>query len=241
MKWEADKTISERYFDFVTNCVETKNTTSFKQSSDYNNIVGMSNKQQFDVWDEFFKENKISDIEYYKRNDISRPSEMYLSNNFEEISPSTMRYLYTAYDISNTFKNIKDVLEIGIGYGGLCYILSKMLNVNKYKLVDVDVVKQFADMYLNNLHNKTHMTEHDGVSDLLISEFCFSEFDDEYMENFYQTYFTKTKNIYLVMNLHDINRKQFWKDRIEQDFNLVEKDEFPKTQWPNYVWYGSRR
>lgn len=237
--WLADRLISDDYFNFVNECVEKKNISNFKTDQRYNRIVGMSNKSQFDVWDEFFKDIMLNNIEECKRNDISITPEIYMSNKFGNISSSTLRYMYTSYDITNKFTNIKSVLEIGIGYGGLCYILSQFMNLVEYKLVDVEIVKKFAGLYLDSLNIDNYKINHDGESDLLISEFCFSEFSDDMMMEFYNKYISKTKNIYLVMNLHDEHRKLYWKNILSNKFNLFEIDEFPKTQWTNYIWYGS--
>lgn len=239
--WLAEKSISDDYFNFVSECVNNKNISNFKSDYRYNRIVGMSNKSQFVVWDDFFKDISIDNIDELKKNDISIAPEIYNSKKFGNISSSTLRYIYTAYDIKTKFKKLNSVVEIGIGYGGLCYILSNFIDIKEYKFVDVDIVKEFASLYLDSLDIKNYKIDHDGISDLLISEFCFSEFDDDMMKKFYDDYITKTNSIYLVMNLHDETRKQYWKTLLSNDFDLKEIDEFPKTQWPNYVWFGNRK
>ena len=34
--------------------------------------------------------------------------------------------------------NGKNVVEIGVGYGGLCFVLSSFYNINSYELVDLE-------------------------------------------------------------------------------------------------------
>jgi hypothetical protein len=150
--------------------------------------------------------------------------------------------MYSAYDISNIFgKNLDVVGEIGVGFGGLCNVLSIFNKIEKYKFYDLPEVVSFATEYNKKLDNTNIVTEADLTHDVLISEFCFSEFDDILMQEYYNNVILKSKNIYLLMNLHDHTRKVKWIDIIKKDFDIVIKDEFPKSRWDNYVIYGSKK
>lgn len=244
MKWIAQDNIANDYFSICKEVVSTNNYRDFKKDSRYNNIVGMSNISQLEYWINIHKNNNavLFNIESIRKNDISEPSEI-IKTELGMISPSTMRYINTSLEILKYLEisGCNDVLEIGIGYGGLAYILNHFIDIRIFKFVDLDFVKDLADSYLRRIGFDKHVKDHDGKSDLLISEFCFSEFDDTYMERMYDLYFTKTSKFYLVMNLHDMSRKQYWKNKLSELFDVTEYSENPITQWPNYIWCGIRK
>jgi hypothetical protein len=43
------------------------------------------------------------------------------------------------------------------------------------------------------------------------------------------------------MNLHDELRKEKFLSRLSIDFDYSISDEFPKTEWPNYVIRGTKK
>ena len=43
------------------------------------------------------------------------------------------------------------------------------------------------------------------------------------------------------MNLHDVLRKERFIKLVEEDFDIKMLDEFPQTQWPNYLMIAERR
>jgi hypothetical protein len=61
------------------------------------------------------------------------------------------------------------------------------------------------------------------------------------MYEFYEKYVTKSKNIYLHMNLHDEVRKSNFLNKLSDDFDYTISEEFPKTHWPNYVIKGKNK
>ena len=238
--WLAEKSVQERY---IGKCKEMAITwdNNFKNDVRYNTIVGMPLKIQGDIWFEFLKDRVSEDI--FKKcikNDIYPSPEYSSCGIYGNVSSSTLRYMYSAYDISFIFgKNLGVVGEIGVGFGGLCNTLSVFSKINKYKFYDLPEVTSFATEYNKKLDNTNIVTEANLTHDVLISEFCFSEFDDRLMQEYYNNVILKSKNIYLLMNLHDLTRKAKWIDIIKKDFNVVIKDEFPKSRWDNYVIYGS--
>ena len=62
--------------------------------------------------------------------------------------------------------------------------------------------------------------------DLVISEFCISEMDDKGIDDYYEKYLSKSKNIYLLMNMWDEVRKERFVNKVEKDFNLEMFKEF---------------
>jgi hypothetical protein len=240
--WLAEKYVQEQYSGKCKDMAFTWDN-NFKNDIRYNTIVGMPSKEQGDIWFDFLKDKVSQDI--FKKcikNDIY-PSPAYSSCDiYGNVSASTLRYMYSAYDITCIFgKNLNIVGEIGVGFGGLCNVLSIFNKIEKYKFYDLPEVVSFATEYNKKLDNTNIVTEDKLIHDVLISEFCFSEFDDILMKEYYNNVILNSKNIYLLMNLHDIARKDKWIEIIKKDFDIIIKDEFPKSRWDNYVIYGSKK
>jgi hypothetical protein len=245
--WLAPENWYSKYFSIVDKAlVDELVFSQFKSSPDYKCIVGMSFPWQADVWIEYLNKYRpeiLENIHKYSLNDtIGNPEYVRILSN-TIISPSTLRYLNTAIEIETFFKFDKKikVCELGVGYGGLSYIMNCHFDIESYCLIDTDNVQKLAKKYLDRLGISTHTTEFQKPVDLFISEFCLSEFDDLDLYKFYEDYILNSENVYLSMNLHDEERKQKFLDRISQDFNIEISDEFPKTQWPNYIIKGSKK
>jgi hypothetical protein len=141
--------------------------------------------------------------------------------------------------------NFKDkslnIVELGVGFGGLCFAANQWFNVNKYCLLDLENVQALATKCLDELGNKTHTTTLPDHIDLLISEYCLSEFSDSLINSYYESCVSKADRVYLRFNLHDEQRKITFLEKIGKDFNFVVEDEWPKTHWPNYVIIGTKK
>jgi len=245
--WLAAKSIADRYNDIVNEClVSDKSFSTFKSNSSYNQIVGMSNGWQGDVWlkDILTNHREILPLlpKLLKNDELGTPTDWVYEENIS-ISPNTARYINSALQIIKHFKFDKpiNVVELGIGYGGLCYIFNCLIEVKTYGLIDLPNVQQFAKKYLNKLDLANISLTPPEDNDLFISEFCLSEFDDDDLYNFYNRYLLNSKHIFLQMNLHEENRKTKFLQRIQTDFDCIIRDEFPKTHWPNYTVLGTKK
>jgi hypothetical protein len=119
--------------------------------------------------------------------------------------------------------------------------MNKYFNIKSYTLIDLPNVQSLADKYLSRLNINTQTKIVPDEIDLFVSEFCLSEFDDVGIYNFYEQYILKSKRIYLVMNLHELDRKDKFVDTVSNDFDISIADEYPKTHWPNYIIKGTRK
>lgn len=239
--WLADYNIANSYERVVSECLHNEDTfKNFKQNSSYTSVVGMSNDTQGQVWFSHLSNyTKISkQFEKFKLNDtIGNP--LFGSN---EMTPNTLRYINTLSEIDSFFKIDKrkklKVAELGVG--GLCFILSNYYNIESYCLIDLPVVQEFSKKYLKKLGVDNTTTDYENP-DIFISEFCLSEFDDTQMYDFYNRYVVNSKMIYLHMNLHDLVRKEKFLEVLSKDFDYEISDEFPKTEWDNYVIRGIKK
>ncbi|MBR2732882.1 MAG: putative sugar O-methyltransferase [Selenomonadaceae bacterium] len=110
-------------------------------------------------------------------------------------SPTTLRYVKVLVDLMTLFDTdaIETVTEVGIGYGGQCRILTNVLPIERYNLIDLPEVLALAEKFLTALNvagdiryiDGTHLY-HDAPCDLFISDYAFSELNkpaqDVYIE-----------------------------------------------------------
>lgn len=246
--WLANEYISLYYNNAVDEAIINETSFSnFKSNPNYNSVVGMSELWQADIW---YENIKLNHKDLYDRlktfclNDKYGSPQIWESKDGIKISPNTLRFINTLLEIETTF-NLKNnsikIAELGIGYGGLCYILNSYYNVKSYTLIDLPNVYDLANKYLKLLDVNTQTKEFFEDTDLFVSEWCLSEFDDADIVNFYNKYIIKSKNVYLQMNLHEEDRKTKFLNLLSTDFDYTVKDEFPKTQWPNYVVFAKNK
>jgi hypothetical protein len=133
------------------------------------------------------------------------------------------------------------ITELGIGFGGLCHTINTQFSPKMYHLMDLPEVQELAFKCLSKFGITNISKEKPEMSDLFISEFCFSEFTDEQMGVFYEDYIIKSKNVYLYMNMHDEQRKSAFISKISQDFDIIVEAEYPATHWPNYLIFGKKK
>ena len=202
----------------------------------------MSNESQAEIWYTTIKTeypeiyNKLSLL---GKNDSLGSPPMWTSFDGIRISPNTLRYVNTVIQIQDYFNFCNPIVvsQLGVGYGGLCYIMSCLLSISRYNLLDLPQVQELSMKYLKDLEVPNVYTDICN-SDLFVSEWCLSQFDELDLYKFYENYVCKCRNVYLSMNLHDQYRKQKFLTIISKDYDIVVRDEYPKTQWPNYIILG---
>lgn len=243
--------------EYISSCLSFANDdhlfSYFKSRNEYCRIVAMNNEDQGRAWSDKIKNDLelCEKIDIFKKNDICNPPNLYYDNNLGYISPSTIRYIYNVYNIKRLFaisqKDISKVIEIGAGYGGMAYISSNYFNLQKYYIVDLPEVKKMCDKYLKKLNVSCHSFVEDNEEkyDLLVAEYSFTEFDDEQMNYFYEKYFLKSDRLYLVVNFceneKDQARRIQWLNKIKENFDVIVEDEYPKSQYQNYIWACTRK
>ncbi len=164
----------------------------------------------------------------------------------QKISVNTLRYAKTTAEIYKYIGDLhgKVVTEIGIGYGGLAYVLSRVFDVKEYHLIDLPEVQSLGLKYLNSLKNPLQDTDFKASvpqsSFLTISEFALSEFSNELTEKYYNDILKNSENLYLMINIHNNNRRDWFLNLLRRDFKLQILEEYPKTIWPNDLIIGKK-
>ena len=111
-------------------------------------------------------------------------------NNFTSCSPTNLRYILHSLLILEDMKkynlNNIDIIEIGGGYGGLCFFIHNLaplygINISSYSIFDLPEASILQEKYLNSLNIKnTQYCQLDNFNNLkhnsfLISNYAFSE------------------------------------------------------------------
>ena len=110
---------------------------------------------------------------------------------------------------------IKVISEIGIGYAGQCNVLMSLLPDIQYNLVDLPEVLSLAERCLTEIGQTERIRYIDGThlyndvpSDLIISEFAFSELIKSVQDVYLEKIILKSKAGYITWN--DGISKKVW-------------------------------
>jgi hypothetical protein len=127
---------------------------------------------------------------------------------FGKFSGTTLRYIVIADQIKKLFKLPRNskIVEIGAGFGGQCYILSKIQPFSKYYIYDLPQVEKLIEKVMKNLSvKKVHLMGLDEQIpeekiDLLISNYAFSECDRETQLDYFERVLKKADRGYILFN-----------------------------------------
>lgn len=209
--------------------------TSFAQGNEYLNYIL---KQDID----------LTKLDKFKENDLQGGSTTYkYQEPFNEISPSTLRYIKVLTEIKNIFGSLDgfNICEIGTGYGGQAKILLDYFNIKEYNFVDLQEVLELNKRYLNkfeykNLNFYTSDNLPDKEYDLVISNYAFTECSKPIQDIYLSKIIKKSKRGYLTCNhISDIFKIDSY---VKEDLkNMVtevkEKNEEPLSFNNNYILY----
>ena len=168
--------------------------TSHNQAIMYSNLIKNEFSSIFNALHNFF-------IELCNENDKYGKTYKDYIDGYGYVSSSNIRYIYHSllifkYIIKEKLNDI-DIIEIGGGYGGLCFYINKLakilnINIKSYTIFDLKAATQLQKIYLDKLNiNVTTTTLGDNYTlsnnSFLISNYAFSEigeyFQKEYIKN----------------------------------------------------------
>ena len=179
---------------------------SFKSNKVYQTILEHTNQASGifylnSIKSEFatiYNNNKKQIIDLCLQNDTYGKPSVVRFNNFCMCSPSNLKYIYHSLIILSNIQTNKlyevDIIEIGGGYGGLCFFihnLSKLFNIKikSYTIFDLKEVSILQKRYVK-LHGIDINTYHiDDIWTLnsnsyLISNYAFSEIPNELQKQY---------------------------------------------------------
>ena len=167
------------------------------------------------------------------------------------ISPTTLRYIYTAIDIERTIglgRN-ESVVEIGVGYGGQAAVLESLYKVSNYDAFDLPEVISLTNVYLKKINSRIRFDSRDihraqdKVWDIVISNYAFSELNKDLQIRYLGSILSKTSRGYMIMNSGRLNASGRSNSKLSvneiAEFlpTLRIKEENPLTGPDNYVIY----
>ena len=125
-----------------------------------------------------------------------------------EASPTTLRYIKVLGDLEKNFGNISNfrVTEIGIGYGGQARILTSNFTPREYNLIDLDEVLKLGQKFLTSCTSYESFNYISGNqvedlhSDLVISNYAFSELTRSVQEEYLNKVIANSKRGYVTYN-----------------------------------------
>lgn len=244
----------DKYSDIcLENSLKTANEWNFKSNSDYQVILEHLNFNDGFVYldiinkefNEFFNIYKSFLIELCNINDtFGKPNKInYIG--FCECSPTSIRYIYHAllnlnYIKNELKKNEIDIIEIGGGYGGLCFFMNNLssffdIKITSYSIFDLYNTIKLQEIYLKTLNIDnfkcyslySHNNDNNYCNNLkynsyLISIYSFSEFSSDIQELY--------KNLIIIPYI--TNGFILWNNI--KPYNILNKVSRFEIERPNY-------
>jgi hypothetical protein len=127
---------------------------------------------------------------------------------FGKISPTTLRYLKVYLDLKHYFGNLEKmkVTEIGIGFGGQASLIALLDPPVVYNLFDIPPVLNLAKRFTGELDLQNTLEFLDGRnpkivdSDLVISNYAFSELTKTIQEIYLENVILRATRGYITWN-----------------------------------------
>src|SRR5258708_11780624 len=124
-------------------------------------------------------------------------------------------------DMDHLFPSLegKSIVEIGVGYGGQCAVLSRRWGLARYTLVDIAEPLMLARRYLEALAipNLAFATLDDlsptADYDLVISAYGLSEVARRYQVEYLQSVLRRAASGYLLWNSEQMRSIRDWQQR----------------------------
>jgi len=245
--WNAYETMGNSFLTACQNIVNNPEEFKvFKQNAAFRSIIGndvFERKVSDSIYDNIINDNDImANIDLFKTNDLYGSPNLYDYPMLGSISPGTMYFINILKDLRDKFGNLTDfnIVEIGSGYGGQAKIILDS-GVKSYSMIDLEPTLNLCKYYLSlfNYDNVKFQTA-DNIKqnsyNLVISNWCLSEFDESGMQFYIETIIKHCNYGYFLMNAWD-HRKQFFIDALKPYFSSIEEyPEFPKTHSnPNWL------
>lgn len=162
-------------------------------------------------------------------------------------APTTLRYIKELQDLCLIHGNndAQNVVEIGVGYGGLCRIVSSYWShLATYTLIDLPEAIELTKKYLSNFEVAPDIKYINGIdefpevySDLVISNYAFSELKKEVQKKYLDKVVLNSRHGYITWN--NMSAEMLDGYTIEEILSIIPNatiiDENPKTALNNCI------
>jgi putative sugar O-methyltransferase len=243
-QWVFEKdAVVQRFKEYCKVVVEdNKEFQSFKKHPHFVTVIGndVLPKDMSDIYESSLLTEDLVSIEElikFKINDTIGSPMLYEYDRLGSISPGTLYFANVLADIRRQFGNLRniDVIEIGSGYGGQAkIILDSDMNVQNYSVIDIPSTLGVCKKYLSHFNhtNVSYITTSQIgtiAADLVISNWCLSELDEQGIQFYIDFVIKYCQQGYFLMNTWDA-RKEYLLQAIKPHFkNINVIPEYPKT------------
>lgn len=152
-------------------------------------------------------------LKRFRANDRYGSPKTYRYPRIGKISPTTLRYIKVLSDLERRFGDLSDkrIVEIGVGYGGQCRLVTSNWPVQSYTLVDLAPALDLARAYLSKFARggsdildavafKAADEDIDGTFDLCISNYAFTELSRETQSRYVRMVVEPSRAGYMTCN-----------------------------------------
>lgn len=202
------------YVSFVEQAISDESVFAcFKQSPTYQKILEHTSEEQGKEYLKIIAAQSsifLDSLNKFSVNDLVGGASVFEFPGGYRLSPSTMRYVKVASDLTCLFGNRLDdmhVAEVGVGYGGQRLVLDQLYRFASYDMFDLPPVLSLVSKYLeshilqSSYQTKTLNTHSGDKSyDLVISNYAFSELPAPVQRIYIEKVLKKSKRGYLTMN-----------------------------------------
>lgn len=186
--------------------VDSNIFSNFKSNVAYRHVLEHVSEEEGQKYLDEICINYQDKLEEIKQNDTIGNPMMFNYPDVGMISPTTIRYIKNTSDIINKFgTNIKSIVEIGGGYGGLCKVFSSFVKFENYLLIDLEECNELSRRYLSNFNLPTMSYRSEEIEvndnfDLLISNYALSECNRETQIEYIKKFVKKSDKFYIMHN-----------------------------------------
>ena len=132
----------------------------FKKVDEYRPIIEGGPKLLFDTYlghirEHNFENTFLENLEKFRINDSIGDPDLYIDSEIGKFSPTTLKFAHNTIDILEFLKDhgdvssIKNIAEIGGGYGGLALVLSGFIEFETYTHIDIPEACKLVERYVS--------------------------------------------------------------------------------------------
>ncbi len=210
---------------YATACLKAseddKFFATFKKDEGYRPILEGGPLLLFNTYLGHIREHRMDttffeNLEKFRINDSVGDPDLYLDNEIGRFSPTTLKFSHNTIDIlefitdHGDINSVKNIVEIGGGYGGLCLILSGFIEFDTYTHVDIPEACKLVERYVAEFPqlegkvktipcNELDDNSFDQI-DLAIAINSVNECTRETQLKYFSEVFAKSKLGYLIRN-----------------------------------------
>lgn len=254
--------------DYTSSCLELSSDdtkfSNFRKNEKYRTILEGAPKLFFDYYLQAIRSHEncevfLNNLDKFRINDRVGNPDIYSDSEIGDFSPSTLKFAFNAIDIlyflehQGNLSDIKNIVEIGGGYGGLCLVLSGFIDWKKYTLVDLPETCLLVGKYISNfphLKGKVKTVPCNQIdkksfknTDLSIAINSLSECDLETQLKYFDKIISKSNFSYIVRNPDTQERLDDHRKTIEflpDDFLVDDSNRVEEWYSSNIIVYIKR-